>query len=54
MTSRGEADLGPSLESSLHLGHEVVSSYDNTKGDIRSMCAGENIELLEGVLRAND
>ena len=54
MASRGEADLGPSLESSSYLGHEIVSSYDNTKGETSTVCVGEDIELLEGALKAND
>lgn len=44
MASRGEADLGPILESSSHLGHKIVSSYDNTEGEISTICVGENIE----------
>ena len=43
MASRGEADLGPSLGSSSHLGHGTIS-YDNTEGEINSVCVGENIK----------
>lgn len=42
MASRGEADLGPSLESSSYIGHEIVSSYDKTKGEISTLlCRGK-------------
>ena len=44
MASRVEADLGSSLGSSSHLGHGTVPSYDNTEGEINSVCVGENIK----------